>query len=162
MFQSQRGKEPQFATCTSPIMHLICLQKFCISIVFNFSWDSCNSQEKWKTKGMQNLCGGGGVGANKVHYGRCASGGYPVERHRYPYNPLLRVLPPPSPPPRDPLYIPILSWLRHFLNFRPRLQGSTQIFKRAKKNLQRSTFPLHETRAEPCKVFDYDKQNFNL
>ena len=110
-------------------MHLICLQKFCISIVFNFSWDSCNTQDKWKAKGMQNLGGGGGVGANKVHYGRCASGGYPVERYRYPNNP------PPPPSSRDPLYIPILSWLRHFWSFRPRLQGSTQIFKRAKKKL---------------------------
>ena len=35
-----------FATCTSPIMHLICPSKFCISIVFNFSWDGCNTQEK--------------------------------------------------------------------------------------------------------------------
>ena len=32
-------------------------------------------QESWKTKVMQNL-GGGGGGANKVHYGRCASGEY--------------------------------------------------------------------------------------
>ena len=43
--------------------------KFCISIVSNFSWDDCNSQEKWKTKFMQNF-----GRANKVHYGRCASG----------------------------------------------------------------------------------------
>ena len=35
-----------FATCTSPIMHLIFPSKFCISIVFNFSWDGCNTQEK--------------------------------------------------------------------------------------------------------------------
>ena len=46
-----------FATCTSPIMHLICPPKFCISIVFNFSLDSCNTQEKWKTKVIQNLGG---------------------------------------------------------------------------------------------------------
>ena len=26
----------------------------------NFFWDSCNTQEKWKTKGLQNLGGGGG------------------------------------------------------------------------------------------------------
>ena len=31
-----------FATCTSPKMHLVCPQKFCMSIVFNFSWDDCN------------------------------------------------------------------------------------------------------------------------
>ena len=29
--------------------------KFCISIVFNFSCDGCETQEKWKTKVMQNL-----------------------------------------------------------------------------------------------------------
>ena len=28
-----------YATCTSSKMHLICPPKFCISIVFNFSWD---------------------------------------------------------------------------------------------------------------------------
>ena len=28
--------------------------KFCISIVFNFSWDGCNTQEKWETKVMKN------------------------------------------------------------------------------------------------------------
>ena len=37
------------------IMHLICPPKFCISIVFNFSWDGCNTQEKRKTKVIQNL-----------------------------------------------------------------------------------------------------------
>ena len=31
--------------------------KFDISIVFNFSWDVCNTQEKWKTKVMQNFGG---------------------------------------------------------------------------------------------------------
>ena len=60
-----------YSTCTSPIMHLICPPKFCISIVFNFSWDGCNTQEIWKTKVMQNL-----GGANKVHYGECGSGVY--------------------------------------------------------------------------------------
>ena len=38
-------------------LHLIWAPKFCISIVFNFSWDGCNTQEKWKTKVMQNLGG---------------------------------------------------------------------------------------------------------
>ena len=33
-------------------------KKFCISIVFYFSWDGCNTQEKWKV--MQNLGVGGG------------------------------------------------------------------------------------------------------
>ena len=46
--------------------------QFCMSIVFKFSWDGCNTQEKWKTKAMQIFFfffGGGGV--NKVHYGKC-------------------------------------------------------------------------------------------
>ena len=38
-------------------MYLICPPKFCISIVFNFPWDGCNTKEKWKTKVMQNLGG---------------------------------------------------------------------------------------------------------
>ena len=46
-------------TSTFSIMHLIARrpppQKKCIGIVFN-----CNTQEKWKTKVMQSL-GGGGV-----------------------------------------------------------------------------------------------------
>ena len=32
--------------------------KIAISIVFNFSWDSCNTQEKRKAKVMQNFLGG--------------------------------------------------------------------------------------------------------
>ena len=35
--------------------------KFCISIVFSFSWDDCNTQGKWKTKVMQILGGKQGV-----------------------------------------------------------------------------------------------------
>ena len=43
----------------TPLAHLpfICPPKFCISIVFNFSWDGCNTQEKWKTKVVQNSGG---------------------------------------------------------------------------------------------------------
>ena len=36
-------------------MHSICPPKFCIRIVLNLSWDSCNTQGKWKTKLMQNF-----------------------------------------------------------------------------------------------------------
>ena len=36
---------------------LMCRPKFCVSVVFNFSRDGCNTQEKWKTKVMQNLGG---------------------------------------------------------------------------------------------------------
>ena len=35
----------QYLTLTFPIMHHICAPKFYISIVFNFSWDGCNTQE---------------------------------------------------------------------------------------------------------------------
>ena len=50
-------QEFRYTTSTFPIMHLICPLKFCISIVFNFSWERCNTQEKWKTKVMQNFGG---------------------------------------------------------------------------------------------------------
>ena len=55
--------------------------KFCIRIVFNFSWDSCNTQEKWKTKVMQNLgekirCVMGDV---QVAYGKFVLRFYTVE-----------------------------------------------------------------------------------
>ena len=65
----------KYATCTYPIMHLICPPpgKFCLRIVFNSSWDGCNTQEKWKTKVMQFFFFGGGVGVGvtKVHYRMC-------------------------------------------------------------------------------------------
>ena len=35
----------------------VCPPKFCISIVFVFSWDRCNSREKLETMLMQNLGG---------------------------------------------------------------------------------------------------------
>ena len=52
-------------------MYLICPPKFCISIVFNFSWDSnnCNTQGEMENKGYAKFWG-----ANKVHYGNCGSG----------------------------------------------------------------------------------------
>ena len=33
-------------------MHLVYPSKFCISIVFNFSWDDCNTQEKLEAMGI--------------------------------------------------------------------------------------------------------------
>ena len=45
------------------------LKIFCIIFVFHSSWVLQTSQEKLKTTLMQNF-----GGANKVHYGRCASG----------------------------------------------------------------------------------------
>ena len=46
-------------------------QKFCIGIVFNFSWEGCNTQGKQKTKVYATF-----GGTNKVHYGKCGSGVY--------------------------------------------------------------------------------------
>ena len=43
------------ATSTFPITHLICPLKFCVSIVFSFSWDGGNTQEKGKNKGHANI-----------------------------------------------------------------------------------------------------------
>ena len=64
-------------------------KEFRISIVFNFSWEGCNTQEKWKPEAMQNL--GAGQGANKVHcYGRCASS--EINRHSFsPPEPLVLI-----------------------------------------------------------------------
>ena len=47
--------DPVFATCTSPIMHLICPPKFCITFVFHFSWVLQPSREKLKTTLTQNF-----------------------------------------------------------------------------------------------------------
>ena len=33
-------------------MHLVYPSKFCISIVFNFSWDDCNTEEKLEAMGI--------------------------------------------------------------------------------------------------------------
>ena len=52
-------------------MYLTSPKKFCISIVFNFSWDGCNIREKRKTKVYATF-----GGTNKVHYGKCGSGVY--------------------------------------------------------------------------------------
>ena len=69
--EQEKSRFVLFATSTFPIIHLICPPKFCISTVFNFSWNGCNTQEKRKTKVMQNV-----FGANRVHYGKCGSGVY--------------------------------------------------------------------------------------
>ena len=44
------------------------LPQFWITLVFNFSWEDCNTQEKFETMVIQNF---GGV--NKVHCGLCES-----------------------------------------------------------------------------------------
>ena len=43
-------------------MHLVYLQNFGITIVFDFSWDDCNTQEKLKTMVMYFFWWGGGGG----------------------------------------------------------------------------------------------------
>ena len=50
-------------------MHLVYLQNFGISIVFDFSWDDCNTQEKLKTMVMYFFWLRGGGGGNNMHYG---------------------------------------------------------------------------------------------
>ena len=61
-----------FAVSSSPIIQHVFTQNFAKALSSNFSWDNCNYPgEIKKTKGMQNL-GGGGV--NMVYYGRCANG----------------------------------------------------------------------------------------
>ena len=37
---------------TEPIMHPVYYPKFCITIVFDFSWDDCNTQGKLETMVM--------------------------------------------------------------------------------------------------------------
>ena len=56
------GGRWEYATRTSPIMHLICAPTFCITFVFHFSWVLQPSQEKLKTILMQNVEGVGGGG----------------------------------------------------------------------------------------------------
>ena len=62
-------------------MHLVYPPNVCISIVFDFPWDDCNTQEKLKT--IVRICfffgrgggggrrSGGGRKVNKVHYSLC-------------------------------------------------------------------------------------------
>ena len=48
--------------------------KFCITIVLDFFWNDCNTQEKCETMVMQFFFFlGGGGGVNEVHYGLCES-----------------------------------------------------------------------------------------
>ena len=64
-------------------MHLVYLSKFCLTIVFDFSWDNCyNTEEKLETMIMQDvfLAGGGREGVYKVHYGLRENGEYIYRR----------------------------------------------------------------------------------
>ena len=53
-------------------MDLVYPPKFCITILFDLSWDDSNTLEKLETVVMQFFCGGEGV--NKMHYGLCEIG----------------------------------------------------------------------------------------
>ena len=48
-------------------MHLVYLPKFDITIVFDFSWDDCNIQEKLKTRDNAIFLGGRGGAVNKIN-----------------------------------------------------------------------------------------------
>ena len=54
-----------FATLENTIISFLSPPKFCITIVFSFSWDDSKSQEKLKTMVMQ-ICLGGGGGEKKI------------------------------------------------------------------------------------------------
>ena len=64
-------------------MHLVYPPNVCISIVFDFPWDDCNTQEKLKTivRIWSFFGGGGGSGGgrkvNKVHYSLCENNELP-------------------------------------------------------------------------------------
>ena len=49
---------PQFSIGISPIIHLVCPLKFCITLAFNFSWVLQSFQKKLKTIFMQNISRG--------------------------------------------------------------------------------------------------------
>ena len=64
--------ETPFAIFTETIMHLVSpLPKKCITIVFDFSRDDSNTQDKLETIDMQFFLW---RVVNKVHYGLCENG----------------------------------------------------------------------------------------
>ena len=53
-----KSQERSNSPLAHPILHLVCPAKFCIGIVFDFSWDHWNTQEKNETQRlMQNILG---------------------------------------------------------------------------------------------------------
>ena len=63
-FRSRDATPENFSFYCCPIRHVHISHNapyfpsvFCISIVFNFSWDGCDTRGKWKTKVTQNLGG---------------------------------------------------------------------------------------------------------
>ena len=62
------GGATECTICTRPIIYLVCPQKFCISTVFNFSWDVITKCKIWRWE---------------VYYERCALGMGPDEIVNY-------------------------------------------------------------------------------
>ena len=62
---AQRIQKRQFAIYTFLIIDLVWPPKFSMSIVINLFRDNCNTQEKIKTKVIQNSGGGGDVKMGK-------------------------------------------------------------------------------------------------
>ena len=65
------GTSKVFTIFTQTIMHLVYPPKLCITIVFDFSWDDCNTLENLETLVMQNS-----EGENKVRHGLYESSDY--------------------------------------------------------------------------------------
>ena len=65
------GPSKVFTIFTQTIMHLVYPPKLCITIVFDFFWNDCNTPENLETMVTQNS-----EGENKVHYGLYESSDY--------------------------------------------------------------------------------------
>ena len=61
-----------FTIFTLLLIHLVYPQKFCLSIVFHFSWDDLIPRRNWKQWFCKIWAGGGGV--NEVFYEPCGRG----------------------------------------------------------------------------------------
>ena len=68
VYKSWGGGATECTICTRPIIYLVCPQKFCISTVFNFSWDVITKCKIWRWE---------------VYYKRCALGMGPDEIVNY-------------------------------------------------------------------------------
>ena len=68
-FRTERDSAMRVAICTSPIMHLICSPKFCITFVFHFPMGITAVPRE-----IENNADAKFWRANKAHYERCANG----------------------------------------------------------------------------------------
>ena len=53
--------------------------KFCLTIVFDFFWDDCNTQKILETMVGKNWWGGGGGKSNKMHCALCENGEWTIK-----------------------------------------------------------------------------------